>query len=85
VFRPAPGKEAARGFDCLATVGVLENAARLGNRGLLEGMMSEIAGRHSRNPRLKGLMEIAVTRPDLIEGILEAVARGEMTIEQARR
>jgi len=30
-------------------------------------------------------MEIAVTRPDLIEGILEAVARGEMTIEQARR
>ncbi|MEW6386151.1 MAG: hypothetical protein AB1491_01350 [Thermodesulfobacteriota bacterium] len=33
----------------------------------------------------KVLFEIAVTRPDLIEGILEAVASGEMTVEQARR
>ncbi len=47
--------------------------------------MAEIAGRHSKDPRLNGLFEIAVTRPDLIEGILEAVGRGEMTIEQARR
>jgi len=44
-------------------------------------MMAEITGRHSRVPRLIGLFEIAVTRPDLIVGILEAVARGEMTIE----
>jgi hypothetical protein len=44
-------------------------------------MMAEMAGIHPRAPRLIGLFEIAVTRPDLIEGILEAVARGEMTIE----